>query len=55
MDALLEFILEIVFIICVIINAFEKDSILVSCEMNPLGGWSNRRLSLEDGKEIKEV
>lgn len=39
----------------VIINAFEKAAILVSCEMEPSGGWSNRHLSLENGKEIKEA
>ena len=36
----------------VVLNAIEGDSIVVSCEMDPPGGWVNKRISLLDGKLV---
>ncbi|MBR1444927.1 MAG: hypothetical protein IJ583_15515 [Firmicutes bacterium] len=36
----------------VLLNAIEGDSIIVSCEMDPPGGWVDRRIRLSDGKLI---
>ena len=36
----------------VILKEIEGDSIVVSCEMDPPGGWVNKRISLSSGKQI---
>ena len=36
----------------VLLNAIEGDTIVVSCETDPPGGWVNKRISLSDGKTI---
>lgn len=36
----------------IILIGFENNIIRVSCEMNPPGGWVERRFSLENGEEL---
>ena len=36
----------------VLLNAIEGDFVVVSCEMDPPGGWVNKRIRLSDGKLI---
>lgn len=36
----------------VVLKETEGDSIVVSCEMDPPGGWVDKRISLSSGKQI---